>query len=54
MTEQKKIGNTWQLRLGTGLFFLGLIFPVFIPLALKIEMSAGMKTAVTGMMAVAR
>lgn len=51
MTEQKKVENTWRLRLGTGLFFLGLIFPVFIPLALMIEMSAGMKTAVTGIMA---
>ena len=52
MTEQKKVENTWRLRLGTGLFFLGLIFPVFIPLALMIEMSDGMKTAVTGIMAV--
>ena len=49
---EQKSEYTWRLRLGTGLFFLGLIFPVFIPLALKIEMSAGMKTAVTGMMAV--
>ena len=50
--EQKKVENTWRLRLGAGLFFLGLIFPIFIPLALMIEMSDGMKTAVTGIMAV--
>ena len=43
---------TWRFRLGVILFILGLIFPIFIPLALMIEMSAGMKTAVTGMMAV--
>ena len=35
-------------------FILGLNFPIFIPLALMIEMSAKWKTAVTGMMAVAR
>jgi len=36
------------------LFILGLNFPIFIPLALMIEMSAKWKTAITGMMAVAR
>ena len=49
---EQKSEYGWRLRLGTGLFFLGLIFPVFIPLTLMIEMSAGMKTAVTGIMAV--
>ena len=44
----------WRFRLGGFLFFLGLIFPLFIPLALMIDMSTGMKAAVTGMMAVAR
>ncbi len=43
---------TWRFRLGVILFILGLIFPIFIPLAHMIEMSAGMKTAVTGIMAV--
>jgi len=43
---------TWRFRLGVILFILGLIFPIFIPLALMIEMSAKWKTAVTGMMAV--
>ena len=43
---------TWRFRLGVILFILGLIFPIFIPLALTIEMSAKWKTAVTGMMAV--
>ena len=43
---------TWRFRLGVILFILGLIFPIFIPLALMIEMSAKWKTVVTGMMAV--
>lgn len=43
---------TWRFRLGFVLFIMGLVFPIFIPLALMIEMSAKWKTAVTGMMAV--
>ena len=43
---------TWRFRLGVILFILGLIFPIFIPLALMIEMSAKWKTVVTGIMAV--
>lgn len=43
---------TWRFRLGGVLFFLGLIFPLFIPLVLMIDMSAGWKAAVTGMMSV--
>jgi hypothetical protein len=43
---------TWRFRLGVILFILGLIFPIFIPLALMIEMSAKWKAAVSGMMAV--
>jgi hypothetical protein len=42
---------TWRFRLGFVLFILGLIFPIFIPLVLMIEMSAKWKTAVTGLMA---
>ena len=52
MTDQKNIDGKWRFRLGVLFFILGLIFPVFIPLALMIEMSAQWKTAVTGMMAV--
>lgn len=51
-SRDKAADVTWRFRLGIMLFILGLIFPVFIPLALMIDMSAGMKTAVTGMMAV--
>lgn len=42
---------TWRFRLGVTLFILGLIFPVFIPLVLMIEMSAKLKAAVSGIMA---
>ena len=52
MTQQKNVESNWRLRLGAVLFFLGLIFPVFIPLALMIDMSAQWKAVVTGIMAV--
>lgn len=57
MVNQKQPTNksadvTWRFRIGVALFILGLIFPIFIPLALMIEMSAKWKAAVTGMMAV--
>ncbi len=42
--------NNWRFRLGSVLFVLGLIFPVFIPLLLMVDMSASLKTAVTGLM----
>ena len=40
---------TWRFRLGVALFILGLIFPIFIPIALLIDMSAQWKTAVPGL-----
>ena len=48
--QEKK--NNWRFRLGGGLFFLGFIFPAFIPLVLMIDMPASWKTVATGMMAV--
>ena len=51
MTPQQKAKSNWRFRLGSILFFLGLVFPVFIPLVLWIDMSAKLKTAVTGAMA---
>ena len=50
--QEEKNEYGWRFRLGVLLFILGLIFPILIPLALMVEMSAGMKTAVTGLMAV--
>jgi hypothetical protein len=51
MTQQQAVKKNWCFRTGSILFFLGLIFPVFIPLVLLIDMSAKWKTAVTGVMA---
>ena len=40
--QEKK--NNWRFRLGGGLFFLGFIFPAFIPLVLMIDMPSSWKT----------
>jgi hypothetical protein len=51
MAQHKAVKSNWRFRLGSILFFLGLVFPVFIPLVLMIDMSANMQTAATGLMA---
>lgn len=51
MPQQQTGKSNWRFRLGSILFFLGLVLPVFSPLVLWIDMSAKWKTAVTGAMA---
>jgi hypothetical protein len=50
MAQHQVVEGNWRFRLGSVLFFLGLVFPIFIPLVLMIDMSAKWKAAVTGLM----